>query len=75
MITSTCKHHWMIVPPNGKTSTGTCKHCNEQKEFENAIVYNTWGHRNNRNSGGKATKQYWKNKKKHSFKKGYGRLS
>ena len=75
MTTSTCKHHWMIVPPNGKTSTGTCTYCHEKKKFKNSIEYSTWGRSNNSNSGGKATKQYWKSKKKNSFKKGYGRLS
>lgn len=35
----TCKHHWMILSPNGDYSTGTCKNCGEQKEFRNYYSY------------------------------------
>jgi hypothetical protein len=28
-------HHWIIATPNGKVSTGVCKHCGETREFSN----------------------------------------
>ena len=31
-----CRHHWMIVTPNGSTSNGTCKNCGEEKTFRNS---------------------------------------
>ncbi len=32
---SQCTHHWVIDPPNGPISYGTCKKCGETKEFVN----------------------------------------
>ena len=32
----TCKHHWVIGPPEGPTSTGVCRLCGAKKEFENS---------------------------------------
>ena len=31
-----CKHYWLIDPPLGPTSWGTCKLCSERKEFQNS---------------------------------------
>jgi hypothetical protein len=28
-------HYWVIDPPNGPISIGTCKKCGEKKEFSN----------------------------------------
>jgi len=34
--------HWVIEPPNGKLSTGKCKKCGKEKEFENSFEYSSW---------------------------------
>jgi len=34
--------HWIIDPPNGPVSSGTCKKCGSVKEFKNSFEYNTW---------------------------------
>lgn len=36
--TSTCKHHWLIEPPNGPISKGVCKLCGEVKLFDNILA-------------------------------------
>ena len=33
----TCKHHWLIEPPNGRTSMGVCKICGATREFDNQL--------------------------------------
>lgn len=33
---SECTHHWVIEPPNGPKSLGTCKDCDATKFFPNA---------------------------------------
>ena len=35
---STCKHHWLIEPPDGPTSKGVCKLCGEVKVFDNVLA-------------------------------------
>jgi hypothetical protein len=35
-------HHWVIDPPNGPVSTGTCKKCGEQKDFKNSVEFSSW---------------------------------
>tara|TARA_B100000029_G_scaffold326813_1_gene319247 strand:+ start:1213 stop:1455 length:243 start_codon:yes stop_codon:yes gene_type:complete len=37
-----CAHHWIIEPPNGAVSQGSCKICGEQKEFRNSFEYSSW---------------------------------
>ena len=32
-----CAHLWMIASPNGKTSSGRCRHCGTEQEFHNSI--------------------------------------
>lgn len=34
--------HWIIDPPNGPVSTGTCKRCGETKEFKNSVEFSSW---------------------------------
>jgi hypothetical protein len=34
-MTTDCQHHWVIDAPNGRTSSGVCKHCGEHKTFRN----------------------------------------
>ena len=34
--------HGVIEPPNGKVSTGICKKCGIEKEFENSFEYSSW---------------------------------
>jgi hypothetical protein len=31
----TCTHHWILSAPNGPTSLGVCKYCEETKRFFN----------------------------------------
>lgn len=33
-----CVHHWMIEPPNGPLSKGTCRKCNAEAMFPNNVV-------------------------------------
>ena len=35
--TSDCVHHWQIAIANGPVSAGTCKLCNEERDFVNSI--------------------------------------
>ena len=37
-----CRHHWVIESPQGATSTGRCKLCNEVREFRNSAVDTLW---------------------------------
>lgn len=37
-----CRHHWLIVPPNGHFSLGKCKHCGAEKQFSNFEKYSSW---------------------------------
>jgi len=32
---SACQHHWVIDPPEGPVSKGTCRSCGEEREFLN----------------------------------------
>ena len=34
--------HWIIDPPNGPVSTGTCKSCGETKDFKNSVEFSSW---------------------------------
>lgn len=34
---STCVHHWVIDPPEGRASIGTCKKCGTSEEFRNSF--------------------------------------
>lgn len=31
-----CRHHWIIAPPNGPTSLGICKNCGTWGDFPNS---------------------------------------
>lgn len=37
-----CIHHWVIQPPNGRTSPGVCKRCGEHRDFANANESVMW---------------------------------
>ena len=37
-----CVHHWVIEPPNGAVSQGSCKVCGEKQEFRNSFEYSSW---------------------------------
>lgn len=43
----TCVHHWLIDPPRGNKSSGTCKLCGEVKKdyFINAMDNTKWDQR------------------------------
>ena len=44
--TDQCEHHWLIEPPSGPTSNGTCRICGEERAFENyhfATTARQWG--------------------------------
>ena len=34
---SVCKHHWVLDPPAGPVSKGTCLSCGEERDFSNYI--------------------------------------
>lgn len=38
----TCQHHWIIATPQGATSLGRCRVCNEQREFRNSATDHLW---------------------------------
>ena len=33
----TCRHIWIIEPPKGKFSKGTCKDCKQKRDFDNYL--------------------------------------
>ncbi|MDA0350828.1 MAG: hypothetical protein O3A10_01285 [Chloroflexi bacterium] len=37
-----CIHHWIIDAPNGRESTGVCKHCGVEKGFSNSTESVMW---------------------------------
>ena len=37
-----CKHHWVISPPQGKDSRGSCKLCGKKKVFSNSSESIMW---------------------------------
>ena len=39
---SDCNHHWLIESPNGPTSIGVCKLCDERAEFKNSMPGSGW---------------------------------
>ena len=39
---SNCIHHWIIDAPNGRESTGVCKHCGVEKGFSNSTESVMW---------------------------------
>lgn len=39
---STCQHHWLIETPQGSTSRGRCKVCNEERDFRNSASDHLW---------------------------------
>jgi len=39
---SNCVHHWIIDAPNGRESTGVCKHCGAEKGFSNSTESVMW---------------------------------
>ena len=32
-----CQHYWVLDPPEGPVSKGTCRSCGEEREFPNYI--------------------------------------
>ena len=45
LIAPTCKHQWMIAPPNGPTSSGSCRLCGDKRDFVNYTEKTTWGYK------------------------------
>jgi len=37
-----CSHHWIIEPPNGPWSLGTCNKCKEIDAFKNSMPETSW---------------------------------
>lgn len=37
-----CRHHWVIAPPNGATSMGRCRRCHGVREFPNSADDLRW---------------------------------
>lgn len=37
-----CNHHWIIDPPNGPTSSGSCKLCGLKRRFPNSSEDSIW---------------------------------
>ncbi len=48
----TCRHHWLIEPPQGSTSRGLCKACGEIREFRNSSEDFVWDNDGGANRGG-----------------------
>ena len=34
-----CAHHWVIAVPNGPISEGTCRRCEQVRQFQNSVEY------------------------------------
>ena len=41
--TDSCMHHWVIEMPSGPFSTGVCRVCGSEKEFQNYLENSSWG--------------------------------
>ena len=39
---SSCSHIWIIDPPKGKYSKGTCRECNQKRDFDNYLQGTVW---------------------------------
>jgi len=39
---SACVHHWVIDPPAGPVSKGTCRSCGEERDFPNFNEGSAW---------------------------------
>lgn len=37
-----CRHHWIIEPPEGPTSYGYCRNCFKIQEFQNFLGEALW---------------------------------
>ncbi len=37
-VRSRCRHYWIIESPNGASSKGVCKFCNEERVFINSLL-------------------------------------
>lgn len=37
-----CVHHWVIEAPNGRESSGACKHCGTERNFANSNEQVMW---------------------------------
>ena len=37
-----CNHHWIIEPPNGPSSPGSCKLCGLKRRFPNSSEDSIW---------------------------------
>lgn len=48
-----CTHHWVIEPPNGAVSRGSCKRCGVTQEFRNSFEYSSWYGTKSPNAPGK----------------------
>ncbi len=52
---SDCKHAWLIEPPNGPTSDGSCTVCGMKREFRNSYEYTpSWTARSGKAGAAKA---------------------
>lgn len=36
---NTCRHHWLIDPPNGMVDHGKCKFCGAERDFIKQEIY------------------------------------
>ena len=52
-VAQDCCHHWLLEPPSGPTSEGTCKLCGQRKTFANWPAYDALPGDWNRWYGGK----------------------
>lgn len=48
----TCQHQWIIESPHGPSSTGECRICGEEREFQNYIEGSAWGYDSSSELGG-----------------------
>jgi len=48
----TCQHQWLIESPHGPSSTGECRICGEEREFQNYIEGSAWGYDSSSELGG-----------------------
>ncbi|PZC50804.1 MAG: hypothetical protein DK304_000510 [Chloroflexi bacterium] len=53
VITEECVHFWLIEPPNGPTSYGSCRQCGVRQEFRNSVETSSW------NKGGDKAEDSW----------------
>ena len=42
VVAVTCRHYWIVDPPDGPVSQGVCRYCDEVRDFKNFLEEAPW---------------------------------